>query len=338
MIEAQAQIRAREQDRQLREEAELLRTCQRIKAEQAFVGDVARFLDSRAHAVRVRNETLHKDWRRTVFDEVQRQVQRGLDAQTTQEIQRRRTGFMAAYLRDVARKANSGGVVLSDEEHAGPGSTMAQARAHAVKVYMGAVQRADPTQRELEAIREDERRFAALSLGSRSPGSPVLQNAGAAIPFDAVRPRPMLDVTQWHQVRDTQHGRYSYGYTDEDNQDPKWGAGAGPKPRRPRAPLPADHPCFASHVPMDHFTPAAELAAQDPLTQLEAKKRVLRQQRAQERAAGSELRASVPLQDRDTSRVVTHDTARLLPEEVDALATKRPPRAHAGNGGVSTVF
>lgn len=291
------------------------------------------YLAQHDEALARRRETLHKDWSRTVFDELQQQVQRGLDARSTAAIERRRRDALQHYLDASNRKAHVGGVVLDDEERLGVDAPAARAHAAAIKVDVSRLQ--DPTQRGLDAIRREERLLR--SFNSAATGGGELSDAaaaGAAVGgIDALAPRSMLPVTAWAQVRQTQ-GRYAEQADAAElaRQDPRWGAGAGPRPLRLRATGQAHPATFASSVAMDHFTPAAELAVSDPQVQRATRARELALARRAARKAALGPGAAGAEDEGDTAAVVDHSAAYANNE-----GRGRGGRVGAGTGGVSSI-
>ena len=270
LVEIQAQVLARKEVAARRVEADFAATLGRLNDERVFVDQISDYLAVREGAVHRRQAALHDDWRRKVFDEIQRQVQRGLDAQSTAAIQRRRCDLQRQYVEITGKRHVLVDVVNQDEYDP------FKYRDLSIKIDTSRLD--DPTLRELRAI-EQERQLRA-HLGQ--PAGPQPQA------------RAMLPVHAWGHSRDTLHGRYSLQEVTPEAlaaQDRELGAGAGPRPRASliAAAGPEALAGTRSSIVWDHFTPPAELARQD--------KTLLRGLRKSERTLRGE----------PTSRVIAHD-------------------------------
>ncbi len=242
--EVQLQVRARKEQKQRSQEASFNESLASLNKEREFVDQIGKYLELRDEAVQRRQAGMHKDWQRKVFNDIQRQVQRGLDSQTTAQIERRRCNLMQAYL-DISNRKNVVCDVVVQSEY-----DPFKYRDKAIRIRTADIQ--DPTRRELDALLQEKELFKSLDLGD------VIEP----------RPRPMFDTTQWSKVRDTLHGRYSIQEIAPgafEAQNPEYGAGAGPRPRASLVRQSGGPPVGgASTVLFDHFSDPRELARTQP--------------------------------------------------------------------------
>lgn len=230
----QLQVKNREEQRLQRKEAAFAEKLAKLNAERGYVGDIARYLKIRDEAVQRKKAELYKEWEVNVFNDIQRQVQRGLDAQSTREIEKRRNKLQQEYLDITNRKRVVVDVIVENEYDP------FKYKNKNIKIRMDKIR--DPTRRELDTINEEKKILQSLKI-------PV-----------GVEPtiRPMLPTEEWSKVRDTLHGRYTLQEVTPEMilaQNRALGAGAGP---RPRSELigPANPKALAgsrSSIVFDHF-------------------------------------------------------------------------------------
>lgn len=165
-----------------------------LDSENQLKAEVDEYLENREGSLIRKRQQLYKEWCKNVFNPIQRDIQFGLDARSTSEIEARRREHFGEYIDAVSRK--KGGVF---RDILGKDYDPLKAHNSTLKYNRSKYDADDPMHRDVLQIEEEGRLIRAIN-----PGVHQIRH----------QPRESLDILLWDKLDCTPYARYA----DPDNK------------------------------------------------------------------------------------------------------------------------